>query len=176
MKNLVLMLLLPIIFNSHTIIAQQDEKRDEDQIKVGKSIINWADSTFKKYNEPRFEKYRANFTDEYLMASLRAGGIDDRISELRKQYTSGKYTGSETEFTNIMEDLKSRRKEAEKNMQNFHPKVTNYVISFWANILLDSGVLNYVNHKIILDDNYRVIKTKIVGNIGDNENAKIAYR
>lgn len=175
MKKLALILLLPFLFNAFTIIAQ-DSEEDVDKSKVEESVISWADSTFKEYDEPRFEKYRANYTDEYLMASLRAKGIDDRISELRKQYTSGKYAGTEKEFTDTMEDLKSRRKEAESNMENFHPKVTNYVINFWANILLDSGVMNYVNHKIILDDNYKVIKTKIVGNIGDNANAKIVYR
>jgi len=175
MKKIALILLLPFLFNAYTILAQDNEE-DPDKSKVEESIIIWADSTFKEYNEPRFEKYRANYTDEYLMASLRSKGIDDRISELRKQYSSGKYTGTEKEFTATMEDLKSRRKEAEKNMENFHPKVTNYVINFWANIRLDSGILNYVNHKIILDDNFQVIKTKIVGNIGDNTNAKIAYR
>lgn len=176
MKKLALLLLLPILIFSHFNFAQNSTEIDVDQTKVQQSIIKWADSTFKEYNEPRFEKYRANYTDEYLMASLRAKGIEDRISEIRKLYTTGKYKGSEKEFTTTMEDLKSRRKEAEKNMENFHPKVTNYAINFWANILLDSGVLNYVNHKVILDDNYQVIKTTIVGNIGDNENAKIAYR
>lgn len=176
MKNLILTLLLPIIFTAHLVVAQSPEEEDSDKSKVEQSVIAWADSTFQEYNEPRFEKYRANYTDEYLMASLRAKGIDDRISELRTQYTSGKYKGSEKEFNSTIEDLKSRRKEAEKNMEKFHPKVTNYVVNFWANILLESGILNYVNHKIILDDNYNVIKTKIVGNIGDNENAKIVYR
>lgn len=176
MKNLTLILLVLFFYNVNSLLAQNNEEEDTDKIKIEQSIIFWADSTFKEYNEPRFEKFRANYTDEYLMASLRAKGIDDRISELRKQYTSGKYNGTEKEFTSTMEDLKNRRKEAEKNMEYFHPKVTNYVINFWANILLDSGVLNYVNHKIILDDNYKVIKTKIIGNIGDNENAKIAYR
>ncbi|PHR47306.1 MAG: hypothetical protein COA32_07750 [Fluviicola sp.] len=176
MKYLVLILLLPILLHTHSTLAQNNEEEEVDKAKVEQSVISWADTIFKEYNEPRFEKYRANYTDEYLMASLRAKGIEDRISELRKQYSSGKYTGTEKEFTAIMEDLKARRKEAEENMVGFHPKVTNYVINFWANILLDSGVLNYVNHKVILDDNYKVIKTKVVGNIGDNENAKIVYR
>jgi hypothetical protein len=176
MKNLALLLLLTILLIAKNGFTQKNDNVDADQQIVEQSVIKWADSTFKEYNEPRFEKYRANYTDEYLMASLRAKGIEDRISEIRKLYSSGKYKGSEKEFTATMEDLKSRRDEAQQNMKNFHPKVTNYVINFWANILLDSGVLNYVNHKVILDDNYQVIKTTIVGNIGDNENAKIAYR
>lgn len=176
MKHLTLLLLLTVFFNASSILAQDTKEENADKIKVEQSIISWADSTFKEYDEPRFEKYRANYTDEYLMASLRTKGIDDRISELKEQYASEKYNGSEKEYKSTMEDLEKRKKEAEKSMNNFHPKVTNYVIHFWANILLDSGVTNYVNHKIILDDNYQVIKAKIVGNIGDNENAKIVYR
>lgn len=176
MKNFALLLLLPIYLIPLMNIAQNDDAAKADQEKVQKAVINWADTTFKEYNEPRFEKFRANYTDEYLMASMRKKGIDDRISEIRKQYSSGKYKGTEKEFTATMNDLKARKKEASENMENFHPKVTNYVINFWANIMLDSGILNYVNHKIILDDNYQVIKTKIVGNIGENENAKIKYK
>jgi hypothetical protein len=157
-------------------ITSSTASKDIDQKKVEKSVLSWADSTFKEYNEPRFEKYRANFTDEYLIASMRVKSIDRRISEIRKEYTMGRYEGTEQEFTNTMEDLKKRRKEAESNNVDFHPKVTNYVITFWANIRLNSGILNYVEHKIILDDNYHVLKSKIVGSIGDNENAKIVYR
>lgn len=151
-------------------------KKDLDQERVESAVIEWADSTFKEYNEPRFEKYRANYTDEYLIASMRIKSIDRRISELRKEYTMGSYSGTEQEFTDAIQDLKKRRKEAASQNQDFHPKVTNYVITFWANIRLDSGILNYVQHKMILDDNYQVVKAKIVGNIGDNENAKIVYR
>lgn len=169
-------LLLLICLPSFAQNLSKASKKDSDQQKVEKAVLSWADSTFKEYNEPRFEKYRANYTDEYLIASMRVNSIDRRISEIRKQYTMGKYQGSEQEFTNTMEDLKSRRKEAEANNKNFHPKVTNYVINFWSNIRLNSGVLNYVEHRIILDDNYHVIKSKIVSNIGDNEDAKIVYR
>lgn len=169
-------LILFISLHSFAQTTADNSEKDLDQKKVEKSVLSWADSTFKEYNEPRFEKYRANYTDEYLIASMRVKSIERRISEIRKQYTMGNYQGSEEEFTNTMEDLKARRKEAEVNNEDFHPKVTNYVISFWANIRLNSGILNYVEHRIVLDDNYHVIKSKIVSNIGDNENAKIVYR
>ncbi|MEX1190649.1 MAG: hypothetical protein WEA99_01665 [Brumimicrobium sp.] len=171
--SLLIFFLFVLILN--TTYSQSEIKKEEEN-QVEKAVIEWADSTFKEYNEPRFEKYRANYTDEYLMASMRIKGIDDRIHELRKEYTSGKYKGSEQAFTETIEDLKSRKEEASEDIKDFHPKVTNYVINFWANILLDSGVLNYVNHKVILDDQMNVVKTKIIGNIGDNENAKIVYR
>ncbi|MDX1652872.1 MAG: hypothetical protein R3277_10300 [Brumimicrobium sp.] len=176
MKKIALLLsLTSILFHSSLLFSQQNENLSDEQL-VQRSVIKWADSTFKEYNEPRFEKFRANYTDEYLMASLRVQGIDERISELRRQYTSGKYTGTEEEFTSTIEELKKRKKEAEEKLKDFYPKVTNYAVNFWANIKLDSGVLNYVNHKIVLDENYNVVKSKIVGNIGDNTNAKIWYK
>ena len=176
MKNIATLLFL-LGFTCLSLSQSSDRKeKDIDQERVEAAVIKWADSTFKEYNEPRFEKYRANYTDEYLIASMRVKSINRRISELRKEYTMGTYSGSEQEFTDTMEDLKKRKKEAQANNQDFHPKVTNYVISFWANILLDSGVLNYVQHKLILDDDYNVIRTSIIGSIGDNSNAKIVYR
>lgn len=171
-----LLLLIAFIGNIFGQSSRQKQETDVDQQRVERAVINWADSTFKDYNEPRFEKYRANYTDEYLIASMRVKSIDRRISELRKEYTMGNYSGTEQEFTDAIEDLKKRRKEAETKNQDFHPKVTNYVITFWANIRLDSGIFNYVEHRLVLNDNYEVVKAKIVGNIGDNENAKIIYR
>lgn len=175
MNKLILLLLIGLPFITWAQSSANNDK-DIDQERVEKAVLNWADSTFKEYNEPRFEKYRANYTDEYLIASMRVRSIDRRISELRKEYTMGSYAGTEEEFTSAIEDLKKRRKEAEANNEDFHPKVTNYVISFWANIRLDSGILNYVEHKLILNDNYEVIKATIKSNIGDNQNAKIVYR
>lgn len=177
MKQVVALLLLIGFFgNSFCQSSRQEQEKDADQNRVEEAVITWADSTFKEYNEPRFEKYRANYTDEYLIASMRVKSIDRRISELRKEYTMGNYSGSEQEFTDAIESLKQRRKDAEAKNQDFHPKVTNYVITFWANIRLDSGILNYVQHRIVLNDNYEVVKAKIIGNIGDSENANIIYR
>jgi hypothetical protein len=176
MKYFTALLLIIFTWSSSAQIKSSTVSKDENQQKVEKAVLSWADSTFKEYNEPRFEKYRANYTDEYLIASMRVQSIDRSISDIRKQYTMGRYPGSEQEFTNTMEDLKDRREEAEENNKDFHPKVTSYIITFWANIRLDSGILNYIEHKIILNDNYEVIKSKIVGSIGDNENAKVVYR
>lgn len=176
MKYIIALLLIIFTWASSAQNRSSSTPKDEDQQKVEKAVLLWADTTFKEYNEPRFEKYRANYTDEYLIASMRVQSIDRSISDIRKQYTMGRYPGSEQEFTNTMDDLKDRRNEAEENNKDFHPKVTNYIISFWANIRLDSGVLNYIEHKLILNDNYEVVKSKIVGSIGDNENAKVVYR
>ncbi|MGM0479014.1 MAG: hypothetical protein ACQERC_07300 [Bacteroidota bacterium] len=177
MKTKLLLLIVTLFFMMHgNAQSVPDASEKKDQEKVESAIIAWADTTFKDYNEPRFEKFRANYTDEYLIASMRVKSIDRRMSKLRKEYTMDKYKGTEKEFTKAMEDLKKRRKEAEAKNEDFRPKVTNYTIHFWANIKLDSGVHNYVEHKMVLNDDYKVVKSSIVGSIGDNEDANILYR
>ncbi len=176
MKTKLLLLIVTPFFIMHGIAqSAPDSSEKKDQKKVESAIIAWADTTFKDYNEPRFEKFRANYTDEYLIASMRVKSIERRMSKLRKEYTMDNYKGTEKEFTRTMEDLKKRRKEAEAKNENFRPKVTNYTIHFWANIKLDSGIHNYVEHKIVLNDGYQVVKSNIVGSIGDNKDANILY-
>lgn len=176
MKTKLLLLIITPFFIMHGITqSAPGSSKNKDQKKVESAIIAWADTTFKDYNEPRFEKFRANYTDEYLIASMRVKSIERRMSKLRKEYTMDKYKGTEREFTRTMEDLKKRRKEAEAKNENFRPKVTNYTIHFWANIKLDSGIHNYVEHKIVLNDGYQVVKSSVVGSIGDSKDANILY-
>lgn len=155
---------------------QQTQEKSQSQINVEEAVIQWADSTLDDYNEPRFEKFFADFTDEYTMAKLRMKSLEDNITRLKKQKDKGTYNGSEEDFRKAMEVLESRKEEAEKQFKDFHPKVKNYTIHFWANVRLDSGVHNYVEFKMVVDDYYHVVSHEVVSKIGDNKNAKIVYK
>lgn len=161
---------------SFLITGQQDSEKVDDYEKVKRAIITWADSTFKEYNEPRFEHFRANYTDDYLMASMRVKSIERSIKNLNKTYSSGYYNGTDEDYKTSLEDLEKRLEEAKINNENFQSKAENYQVAFWANIKMDSGILNYVKHAVILDNDFKVISHKITGSIGENENATIIYR
>jgi len=75
-----------------------------------------------------------------------------------------------------MSDLLKRKDEAHAALINFSPKVTHYSVIFWANIKLDSGIYNYVKHEVFLNEQFNVVKSHIVGNIGDNSSGKIIYK
>lgn len=147
-----------------------------DQQKVENAIIKWADSTLESYNEPRFEKFVANYTDEYLMKKMRADAIDKSIDRVKKSYKNGSFKGTEADYKKSISELEVRKQEALEGEKDFHPKVTSYTISFWSNVLLDSGVYNNIEFIITLDDYYEVIKHKVNSTIGDDKKGKIRFK
>lgn len=171
MKNIFAILALCFSFVANS----QEEAKSEDQLKVEEAVTAWADSTFKDYNEPRFEKFVANLTDEYLMVTLREEMIDKSMARMNMSKESGRI--SDEEYEKQTTDLKTRKKEAQEAAKDFKPKVTNYTISLWANFKLDSGVYNYIELKVVLNDDYSVIKYERIGGIGaKNDGAKVVLK
>lgn len=170
-----LLLLCPILIMATTHVKAQDSITS-DQQSVEQAILKWADSTLESYNEPRFENFVANYTDEYLMKKMRADAIEKSIERIEKSKKKGTYKGSEATYKKSITDLELRKEEALESEKDFHPKVTSYTISFWSNVLLDSGVYNHIELVITLDDYYEVIKYKINSTIGDDKNGEIRLK
>ena len=156
--------------------AQEANDEIDDFSKVKSVILAWADTTFYDYNEPRFENYRANYSDEYLIATMRVKSIERSIKNLKKTYSSGYYKESDETYKKSLEELEARKNEAVASSYNFMRKVDNYEITFWANIKLDSGIHNYIKHRIVLNHEFTIIHHEVTGRIGENENASILYR
>lgn len=170
-------ILLQFLFLGITSVsfAQVAEPNDYDKAAIVKAVNAWADSVFFKYDEPRFENFIAHFTDEYIIASMRSGSIDKSIRRLKSSKEKGTYTGTESDYEKTMAELKKGKEDATNALVNFTPKVTHYSVIYWANIKLDSGIFNYVKHEVHLNDRFQVVKSEIVGNIGDNSKGKIIY-
>lgn len=163
--------------NAQGLVTEDNTKQEKEfQEKVESSVLNWAANTLDEFDGPRFEKFRADYTDEYTMAQLRIKSLDDNIARLKKQKQKGTYNGSEEDYRKAMEVLLERKNEAEEKLIDFHPKVKNYTIHFWANVRLDSGVQNYVEFQMIVDDYFSVTQHEVISMIGDNKNAKIVYK
>lgn len=164
-------------FYAQSLITKEESKLvDESRMKVEEAVIKWANDSLDDYNEPRFEKFVADYTDEYTMAKLREKSLEDNISRLKKQKEKGSYNGSEEDYRKAMEVLENRKIEAADQLKDFHPKVKNYTINFWANVRLDSGVHNYVEFIMLVDDYFNVVSHEVNSQIGDNKNAKIVYK
>lgn len=180
MMNKVLVGIMVVFYgmlNAQGLVTKSDDqKADATREKVEAAVIEWASATLDDYNEPRFEKYHADYTDEYTMASLREKSLEDNIRRLEKQKEKGTYNGSEEDYRKAMEVLVQRKKEAAEALENFHPKVKNYTISFWANVRLDSGVHNYIEFKMVVDDYFNLVSHEVISQIGDNKNANIVYK
>ena len=174
--KLTALLLLIFIFTQNKSFSQVAEPNESDKSAISKSVQNWADSTFFKYDEPRFENFIANYTDEYMMATLRTGSFEKSIKRLKASKAKGTYNGTEKDYKEAINDLTKRKEDAEAVLINFTPKVTHYSVIFWANIKLDSGIYNYVKHEVQLNEKFKVIKSEVEGNIGDNSKGKIIYK
>lgn len=170
------LLLIVTLFYNFSVTSQVAEPNEQDKISIVKAVNKWADSTFFKYDEPRFENFIAHYTDEFIIASMRSGSLDKSMKRLAVSKEKGTFNGTENDYENIMNDLLKRKKEANATLVNFTPKVTHYSVVFWANIKLDSGIYNYVKHEIQLNEKFAVIKSEIIGNIGDNSDGKIIYK
>src|SRR5690554_6369134 len=120
-------------------------------------MLAWADTTFYDYNEPRFENYRANYSDEYLIATMRVKSIERSIKNHKKTYSSGYYKESDETYKKSFEELEARKNEAVASSYNFMRKVDNYEITFWANIKLDSGFHNNINQRFVLNIKFTII-------------------
>src|SRR5690554_7739044 len=88
--------------------AQEANDEIDDFSKVKSAILAWADTTFYDYNEPRFENYRANYSDEYLIATMRVKSIERSIKNLKKTYSSGYYKESDERSEEHTSELQSR--------------------------------------------------------------------
>ena len=170
------LLFIGLIFFPFLFFAQEQTEELDDFERVKKSTLSWADSTFHHYDGARFEHFRADYTDEYLIASMRVKSIERSIKSLNKTYSSGYYNGTDEAYFKSIEDLEARKVEAEMNSVDFQPKVDHFQVAFWANIKLDSGIHNYIKHDVILNNDFKVIHTQITGTIGENKNATIIYR
>jgi hypothetical protein len=168
--------LLFFVFLALPVIGQVSEPSNTDKSAIIRSVKQWADSTFFKYDEPRFENFTAHYTDEYIIASLRTGSIEKSIKRLVNSKEKGTYTGTEEEYNATMKDLEQRKEASKIALLNFSPKVTHYSVVFWANIKLDSGIYNYVKHELQLNQQFEVIGSEITGNIGDNSKGTIIYK
>lgn len=173
MKTLLFLgiILFPLI---HFAQVQSDNLDDFHRVKV--ATLTWADATLYEYNEPRFEHFSADYTEAYLIATLRIKSIERSIKSLTKTYDSGYYKDTDENYRKSLADLKSRKEEAELNSVGFQPKVETFQIAFWANIKLDSGIHNYIKHHVVLDNDFNVISAEVMSSIGENKNASILYR
>jgi hypothetical protein len=179
MKKVIMLLMVFLcgVVSAQGFITKSDsENRDETRKKVERAVLDWATASLDDFNEPRFEKYHADYTDEYTMAKLREKSLDDNIARLERQKEKGTYNGSEEDYRKAMEVLLQRKSEAAEALKDFHPKVKNYTLSFWANVRLDSGVYNYIEFKMVVDDYFNVTSHEVISQIGDNKNAKIVYK
>lgn len=147
------------------------------EAKVKEKVIEWANQTFKKYDNPRFEKFLIYYSDAYQMWMMRPSMLDKKLKQLEKSYADGTSNLSEEAYQEQKKSIikqKTDVKERLDKMTNFAEKFT---IHFWANIQTNDGITVQYEHIMVLDGAYNVIENKINSAIGKKSSAtKILYK
>lgn len=143
---------------------------------VKKAVTTWADSTFRYYENVRLKNFRVIYSDDYLIAQLRLKNLERDLKKLKAKYESGTFEGTDEFYKRKYRMIGSRKQDAENNLDTFTTKVDRFYVIFCSNIKLVTGVFNYMEFKIFVDQQYRVVENTIKKTEEEKKNSKILFR
>ena len=171
--------LLIVIFLAPVILFGQDTENDTTDTnyqKVKESVVLWADSTFRYYEGARFKTYKPIYSDEYVIARLRERNLERELNQLKVQYESGKFEGTEEFYKRKYRMIMGRKQDAANNLEGFQNKIGSFYVVFCTNIKLVTGIFNYTEFQVFLDNNYRVVRNTLPETDEEKRNSKILFR
>ena len=163
--------ILPALLLLSFINPFQDQEIDsaEDEQKVKDAVVAWADNTFYKHSEYKFENFHAFYTDEYFIAVMRTDMYKDRLTSLEKRKAAGSYKGSDADYEAEHKDLQEKYDAGKKEVDEFVDRVMYYQISFWSNIQTTDGLTVYYEYIVKLDNSYSVTEYEENSAIGKKD-------
>jgi hypothetical protein len=177
MKNFLLILSICFLSTSVSFGQHQDIDSSEDEVKVKKGVVAWADSVFFEHSEYKFDHFKAFYTEEYFIAVMRARMYKERADDLQKDKEAGRYKKSDEEFEKEHKQMEEAAIKIQKEVDEFVFRVTHYQVHFWSNIKTNDGITVYYEHIVKLDNNYQVTDAEIHSAIGKkSEQTQILYK
>lgn len=175
MNLLIYLGLIPML----AVLPNGDDEIDssQDKIKVEKAVVAWADATFYSHSNYKFENFRAEYSESYFIAVMRAKAYKERVSDLENQKSTGKYKGTQAEYEKELITLKDAYTKIQNEVDTHPSRADYYLIHFWTNIQTTDGITVYYEHIMKLDNNYQVIEATINSAIGKkDENTQPIYK
>lgn len=177
MKKLILLLFIGL-FSVFNVIGQDQEiDSSEDEERVKKAVVSWADSVFYMHKEYKFEKFHAFYTEEYFIQVMRSRMYKERVADLEKSKKAGRYKKSDAEYEKEHNQMKEAYEKVQLDVDNFKFRVSHFEIHFWSNIQTNDGITVYYEHIVKLDNDYRVNEAIINSSIGaKSDKTEIIYK
>jgi hypothetical protein len=157
----------------------QDQEIDssEDEKKVKDATVIWADNTFYKHSDYKFEHFHAFYTEEYFIATMRTRMYKERLDLLESKKESGRYKKTEEEYQKEHTENKEAYTKVKNELDNMHNRVTHFEIHFWSNIQTNDGITVYYEHIVKLDNDYQVTSAEVHSAIGKkSDKTEILYK
>lgn len=169
-----LFLLIQLSFFSNGIPTDIDSSAD--QIKVESAVVNWANASFISHSNYKFEHFKAFYTDDYFIQTMRIEMYEEKIKSLKQKKANGTYNGSDENYNADLNKLTGAVEKAKATINNID-RVTHYQTHFWTNIQTKDGITVYYELNIKLNNDYQVIEALENSSIGKkNSDSKIAYK
>ena len=175
MNLLIYLGLIPML----AVLPNGDDEIDssQDRIKVEKAVVEWADATFYSHSNYKFENFRAEYSESYFIAVMRAKAYKERVTDLETQKSSGRYKGTQEEYEKEHTTLKDAYTKIQNEVDTHPNRADYYTINFWTNIQTTDGITVYYEHIVKLDNSYQVIEATINSAIGKkDENTLPIYK
>ncbi|MBK9192849.1 MAG: hypothetical protein IPM77_15870 [Crocinitomicaceae bacterium] len=159
-------------------IAQDDEiDNTQDKAKVEKAVVHWADSVFYSHSNYKFENFRAEYSDGYYIAVMRAKAYKERVTDLENDKSAGRFKGTQEAYDTEHKTLNDAYLKAQTEADNYKERADYYLVHFWSNIQTTDGITVYYEHIVKLNNNYQVTEATINSAIGKkDENTQILYK
>lgn len=174
--NALLHLITLVLLNTAPLAPTDDIDSSQDQIKVEQAVVEWANATFIKHENYKFEHFKAFYTDEYFIQTSRIEMYNDKIESLKTKKENGEYHGSDEQFNADVQKLTDAIKKAEDISKKID-RVTHYETHFWTNIQTKDGITVYYELIVKLNNDYTVVEAVENSSIGKKgPDSKIAYK
>ena len=148
----------------------------KDQEMVEQEVVNWADRVFVHHTDYKFDYFKAHYTDDYFIQSMRIETYDEKIAELENRKDKGNYHGSEERYQADHQKLTDALDTAKVLIDKID-RVTHFESHFWTNIQTNDGMTVYYKLIVKLDNDYNVIEALENSSIGKkNTDTRIAYK
>lgn len=163
---------------SQSLFAQDDEiDNTQDRAKVESAVVHWADSVFYAHSNYKFENFRAEYSEGYFIAVMRAKAYKERVTELEQDKAAGRFKGSQETYDTEHKTLSDAYTKAQTEADNYKERADYYLIHFWSNIQTTDGITVYYEHIVKLNNSYQVTEATINSAIGKkDENTRILYK
>lgn len=170
----ILLLLIQLSFFNPGIPTDMDSS--DDKVMVEDAVVAWANQIFINHSSYKFDYFKAFYTDEYFIQTMRLELYSEKIADLKEKKANGTYNGSQEKYDTDINKLSGALETANTSIDTMD-RVTHYQTHFWTNIQTKDGITVYYELDIKLNNNYQVVEALENSSIGKkNGDSKIAYK
>src|SRR5688572_14933308 len=120
-----------LTFFGTSLWAQDDDIDDtQDRVKVETAVVKWADSVFYSHTNYKFENFRAEYSEGYFIAVMRARAYKERVTDLEQDKAAGRFKGTQEAYDSEHKTLSDAYTKAQTDADNYKERADYYLVHY----------------------------------------------